>query len=267
MALTILFVDCFVLTTLVTKRSPAPSQDLVQKKPLSHAVRAVKEGVYGPTRIPNIISRRTMASQKDPIVCYITDRRGLTSDLLSQIARALEAGVNQIQIREKDLSSRELYELSQKALSIENPSGARIVLNERTDVARAAGAAGVHLPSNSLAPSRIRRVTPKGFWIGASCHSLEEVRRAESEGADYVVFGPIFPTSSKMAYGAPQGLSALEKATRAVRIPVLALGGITLQNAGRCFDSGAAGIAGISLFQESTDLSADVATLREMVRR
>jgi thiamine-phosphate pyrophosphorylase len=223
------------------------------------------------TRFANIITRRTMhppeQATSDLTVCYITDRRALKCALPRQIARALAAGVNLIQIREKDLSSRELYELSQSALSIENPARTRILLNERIDVARAAGAAGVHLPSNSLAPSRIRSITSPGFLVGVSCHSFDQVRRAESEGADYIVFGPVFPTSSKMKFGPPQGLPALEEAARAVKIPVLALGGITLRNAGRCLDRGAAGIAGISLFQQSADLSADVAALRRMFRR
>ena len=221
-------------------------------------------------RIANIISRRTMnllhqvtlaSSSNGVTLCYITDRGGLRDDLPCQIARALEAGVDLIQIREKDLSSWELYELARGALSLANPAGTRILVNERVDVARAAGAAGVHLPSNAVAPSRICSVTPPNFLIGVSCHNMEEVRRAETEGADYIVFGPVFPTVSKMKYGSPRGLPALTDAARAVRVPVLALGGVTLDNAGRCLDSGAAGIAGISLFQESANLSADVATL------
>ena len=222
-------------------------------------------------RIANIISRRTMgllhqvalaAASRGLTLCYITGRGGLRDDLPCQIARALKAGVDLIQIREKDLSSRELYELARSALSLPNPAGTRILVNERVDVALAAGAAGVHLPSSAVAPPGIRSVTPPDFLIGVSCHGMEEVRRAETEGADYIVFGPVFPTLSKMRYGPPLGLSALTDAARAVRVPVLALGGVTLDNAGRCLDSGAAGIAGISLFQESANLSADVATLR-----
>lgn len=224
-------------------------------------------------RIANIISRRTMnplhqvtlaSSSHGVTLCYITDRSGLNDALPCQIARALEAGVDLIQIREKDLSSRELYELTRCALSLPNPAGTRILVNERVDVALAAGAAGVHLPSNAVAPSRIRSVTPPDFLIGVSCHGMEEVRRAETEGADYIVFGPVFPTVSKMKYGPPRGLPTLADAARAVRIPVLALGGVTLENARPCLDSGAAGIAGISLFQESANLSADVAALRSI---
>ena len=211
----------------------------------------------------NPLRQLTLACSSNGLtLCYITDRRSLRDDLPRQIARSLEAGVDLIQIREKDLSSRELYELARDALSLKNPAGTRILLNERVDVALAAGVGGVHLPSNAVAPSRIRLLTPPDFLIGVSCHSMEEVRRAETEGAGYIVFGPIFPTVSKMKYGSPRGLSALRDAARAVTVPVLALGGVTLDNAGQCLDSGAAGIAGISLFQESANLSADVAALR-----
>ena len=197
-------------------------------------------------------------------ICYITDRTSLRGDLLPQIARALEAGVDIVQIREKDLSSRELYELARDVMRLKNLAGTRILINERVDVALAAGAAGVHLPSRAVPPSRILTVTPPDFLIGVSCHNLEEVRRAEAEGADYVVFGPVFPTATKMKYGTPQGLAALARACRAVRIPVLALGGVTLDNAAQCMGSGAAGIAGISLFQQSANLPADVAALRAL---
>ena len=197
-------------------------------------------------------------------ICYITDRTSLDGGLLPQIARALEAGVDIVQIREKDLSSRELYELARDVMRLKNLAGTRVLINERVDVALAAGAAGVHLPSRAVPPSRILTVTPPDFLIGVSCHCTEEVRRAEAEGAGYVVFGPVFPSASKIKYGPPQGLAALAHASRAVDISVLALGGVTLDNAAHCMDSGAAGIAGISLFQQSANLSADVAALRAL---
>ena len=197
-------------------------------------------------------------------ICYITDRTSLRGDLLPQIARALEAGVDIVQIREKNLSSRDLYELVRDVMRLKSLAGTRILINERVDVALAAGADGVHLPSRAVPPSRIRGVTSPQFLIGVSCHNVEEVRRAETEGAGYVAFGPVFPTASKINYGPPQGLAALARACRAVRIPVLALGGVTLDNAAQCMDNGAAGIAGISLFQQSANLPADVAALRAL---
>jgi len=184
------------------------------------------------------------------IRCYITDRGRLgPTPLLNAITRNLASGVEWIQIREKDLSARALFELVEAARGLPNPHGAKILVNSRVDVALAAGAGGAHLPSGSPAPSAWRPITPAGFQIGVSCHSIDEVRRAEAEGADYVFFGPVFRPLSKSSDLEPKGLEGLAGAARSVRIPVLALGGVTSENTAACIQAGAAGIAGISLFQ------------------
>ena len=175
---------------------------------------------------------------------YITARNQLPAGvgLLDVIRRNAQAGVDMIQIREKDLPARELYELVHVAVRC----AAIILVNERFDVAIAAGAHGVHLPSNSVSPLEVRRIAPAGFRIGVSCHAISELIQAEREGADFAVFGPVFATPGK---GPALGLEVLREAARAVRIPVLALGGVTKENAALCVEAGAAGIAAIRMFQ------------------
>lgn len=194
------------------------------------------------------------------IQCYITGRSSLADGetLLEAIARNLIAGPDWIQIREKDFSARELYALVRAALNLPNPRGVKFLVNGRLDVALASRASGVHLPSNSPSPHLWRRIAPPEFSIGVSCHSVEEVQQADHEGADYVLFGPVFVPLSKPLEGRIAGVDELGRAATAVRIPVLALGGITHENAHACLEAGAAGIAGISLYQtaRSTELTA-----------
>jgi thiamine-phosphate pyrophosphorylase len=181
------------------------------------------------------------------IRCYITDRRTLRSgeSFIDVISHNIASGVDWIQIREKDLPAGDLFDLARNAI----PLDAKILVNSRVDVALAAGAAGAHLPSHSPPPRQWRAITPPGFLIGVSCHSVEEVRTAEEEDADYAVFGPVFLPLSKSSDLPALGLDALTRAASAVQIPVLALGGVTQENAASCIAAGAAGIAGISIFQ------------------
>jgi thiamine-phosphate pyrophosphorylase len=214
------------------------------------------------------------------ILCYVTDRRSLDTAagqnrevaLAQQIERAVRAGVPWVQIREKDLPARKLADLTRTAVDacrnlprIPGRSEPRILVNDRWDIAWAAGAGGVHageksLPVTVLTEER-RAAGLANFLIGVSCHSLDAARNAAQEGADYTFFGPIFATPAKAEFGPPQGLKKLEEVCRALSIPVIAIGGITAENALACSEAGAAGIAAIRLFQQKGDLRATVAKL------
>lgn len=210
---------------------------------------------------------------KRPLLCYVTDRHSLpeaqTSSaidaLLRKIEHAVAASVDWVQIREKDLSGKALAHLVREALRIaaKGPADAgatRILVNDRVDVALAEGAGGVHLAENSLRARDVRellqklperRSEPRDFLIGVSCHSREAAEVAAATGADYIFFGPVFPTPSKAGFGGPQGVHRLAEVCRAISVPVLAIGGITLENAASCVEAGAAGIAAIRLFEDA----------------
>ncbi|MFB3922358.1 MAG: thiamine phosphate synthase [Terriglobia bacterium] len=195
--------------------------------------------------------------------CYITDRHALAPrPLLPVIAEAIGAGVDLVQIREKDLATRDLLKLVDDAVHATAGTSTRVVVNDRLDVAAAAGAAGVHLGTHSLPAHIARQHAPDGFLIGVSCHSLEEAFAAERAKADYILLGPIFETPSKLAYGPPLGLEVLREVAVRVELPILALGGITVERVKRCFEAGAVGIAGISIFQSAPSLAARVGELR-----
>jgi thiamine-phosphate pyrophosphorylase len=169
------------------------------------------------------------------------------TDSLEVAARASEAGVEMIQIRAKEIPARALADRVRGAVAL--PGASKVLVNTRADIALACGAHGVHLPAGSIAPSLVRTIAPEDFLIAVSCHTIEELTAAEQEGADFAVYGPIFPAISKPA-GPPVGIEGLREAVRSVaRLPIYALGGITAQNAELCIQAGAAGVAGISLFR------------------
>jgi len=174
------------------------------------------------------------------IRCYVTDRR--RGNILKNVRSAIQDGVDLIQIREKDLPGKPLYELACTIRDIAKDTPTRILVNDRLDVALAASIDGVHLPADGLPLSRVR---PFVRMLGRSTHSIEEAIEAERAGADYVVFGPIFETPGKI----PVGLDALKNVAMSVKIPVLAIGGITQENTSEVLQAGAAGIAAIRLFQ------------------
>ena len=158
--------------------------------------------------------------------------------------RAARDSVEMIQIRAKQLSARALTDLVRGALA--HAGSSKILVNTRSDVALACGAHGVHLPAGSMSPATIRRIAPLGFLIGVSCHTVDELRASEREGADFAVYGPVFPSVTKSAE--PIGIEKFGQAAASVRLPVYALGGVTVENAPQLIAAGAAGVAGISLF-------------------
>lgn len=208
-------------------------------------------------------------------LCYVTDRKALAGSaeaqlraLLHKIENAGRAGVDWIQIREKDLSGRELAALVSEAIG-RVPRSCRVLVNDRLDVAIAVGAGGVQLGEHSITVlDAIRLVTEKhlrsDFLVGVSTHSLEAARAAEKAGADYVIFGPVFATPSKAAFGPPQGLEDLREICARLSIPVMAIGGVTAANAGDCLAAGAAGIAAIRSFQDVADMTELVRSLRKV---
>jgi thiamine-phosphate pyrophosphorylase len=172
--------------------------------------------------------------------------------------------VDWFQLREKDLPDRRVYGLLAELCSRPRRPGTKILVNGRLDLALAAGADGVHLTSTGPPTAAVRRTAPDSFLIVRSCHHIEEVVRAEDEGADAATFGPVYPTPSKAAYGPPAGLDALESACAAVGIPVIALGGVDGANAAEVLKRGAGGLAAIRLFWEMEDPAGGVAALRRL---
>jgi thiamine-phosphate pyrophosphorylase len=176
--------------------------------------------------------------------------------LLRLVEAAVAARVSLLQLREKNLTTRVLYDLTIKAVEITRNSATRLLVNDRADVASAAGADGVHLTTQSIETSVIRQTFGDKFLIGTSAHSLHEVQKASEDKADFAVFGPIFDTLSKGAYGNPQGLTELTRVAAEVKpFPVLALGGVTLDKVADCFRAGASGVAGIRLLNDTLELA------------
>lgn len=189
------------------------------------------------------------------IVHVVTDRRRLSPGgdfvtsrdcLLQQARYAAEAGADHLQIRERDLEARALLSLVSDVLRITRGTITRVLVNDRLDVALAAGADGVHLRSDSMSPSAVRRLVPAGFLIGRSVHGPEEA--LQSADADYLIAGTVWPSASKDANHRPLGLDGLLAVTRAVDRPVLAIGGVTVDRISDVARAGASGMAAIGLF-------------------
>jgi len=213
--------------------------------------------------------QRRFPVEKLPLVYLITARRtlgptghDLRSGLLTSfLERAFACGIDLVQLREPDLSARDIFHLTKTVADLARQYGCSVLINDRADIAVACGT-GVHLTTRSLRPAVVRAKFGNTLLIGVSTHNVREVEEARNAGADFVVFGPVFETESKKSYGPPVGLSSLEKVAGRFDIPVLALGGVNEDNFAQTLNAGAAGIAGISIFTESADLRALVSKVK-----
>ena len=179
---------------------------------------------------------------------------------------AVAARIDLVQIREKKLSPGVLYQLASQAAGITNSTATRLLVNDRADIAAAAGADGVHLTTTSLPTEVVRRNFGERFLVGVSTHSLAEASSAQGAGADFVVFGPVFDATSKEDYVVAQGLSSLaDVCAELAPFPVLALGGVTIYNAADCLRSGARGIAAIRMLQQPDRLAGIAAEIRHSI--
>jgi thiamine-phosphate pyrophosphorylase len=185
--------------------------------------------------------------------------------LLRLVGLATEARVSLVQIREKELTARALFELASRASRLTRGSETRLLVNDRADIAREAGCDGVHLTTRSLEARVVRRAFGEELLIGVSAHTLAEARGAAEGGADFAVFGPVFDTPSKRAYGPPVGLEALEEAARELKpFPLVALGGVAEGNARAALAAGAEGVAAIRLFADGQNLARRVHLIEDL---
>ena len=177
----------------------------------------------------------------------ITDRRQTRGrDLSTVVQQALQGGVRAVQLREKDLPADELHRLADEFRRITSQYGAKLLINERADIARDVHADGVHLPESGISVGAARKIIGPERLIGVSCHSLDSAKSAQKSGADFITFGPVFFTPSKAVYGNPVGLERLAETSSALNIPVFGLGGINGSNMLQVMATGAYGIALIS---------------------
>jgi thiamine-phosphate pyrophosphorylase len=172
------------------------------------------------------------------------------------VRAAVVARIDLVQIREKNLTGSVLYQLATSAAGITKGSATKLLINDRSDIAAAAGADGVHLTTSSLPTAVVRQSFGDGFLIGVSTHSIEEARRARQGGADFAVFGPVFDIASKKEFGEPPGLTGLARVCSELSpFPVLALGGVRIGNVAECIRAGARGVAAIRMLQQPAQLT------------
>jgi thiamine-phosphate pyrophosphorylase len=200
------------------------------------------------------LNERGCSHRTDFNLYLVTDRNGCAGrPLLTVVEEALKGGVKAVQLREKELPVRELYELAMEMRVLTRRCDARLFINDRIDIALAVNADGVHLGERSIPPDIARGLLGKERLIGVSCHSREGAAAAQEKGADFITFGPVFFTPSKAAYGEPVGIAALSEVTRIARLPVFAIGGINVRNVREAVSAGAHGIALISAILAADD--------------
>lgn len=198
----------------------------------------------------------------------ITDRTQTAGrELPAVVADALAGGVRSIQLREKDLPACRLFELALQLRSLTREYNARLLINDRLDIALAVGADGVHIGAESLPLADVRRLSGPDLLIGYSAHALGEALRAERDGADFVTFGPVYPTPSKLKYGEPLGVSQLAEVVSSLRIPVFALGGVKKTLVSEVMASGCYGVALISEIISATDPQNAARSLLEKIEK
>jgi thiamine-phosphate pyrophosphorylase len=196
----------------------------------------------------------------------VTDRHQTKGrPLVSLLQRVLATGASAVQLRERDLSARELVKLTREVQAVTVSCSSQLLINDRIDVALALEGVGVHLRSNSLPPSVARRLLGPQRLMGISVHSVEEAIQAESQGADYIVLGPIYETPSKQMFGPPLGVQTLEKACGLIRIPIIGIGGVTAVRAREMRRAGAFGVAVITAILGADDIESATRELLDAV--
>lgn len=210
-----------------------------------------------------------MSALPTPAICIVTRGRGTARSadrlkLVTRLVEAARAGAGMIQIRERHLDDRSLVQFAREVIEAVRPCGTRVLVNDRTDIAIASGADGVHLKSDGPPVVDVRRIAPDGFLVGRSVHHAAEARAVEEAGGcDYLFFGTVFRSASKPDDHPLAGLDGLSAVCSSVTLPVIAIGGISVARVPELRAAGAAGIAAISLFAETPDISAVTAAIRD----
>lgn len=238
-------------------------------------MRECYKGSYKQSALSCQQKRRMKKEEIDFRIYLITDRKHLYGrnifrpyehGLITAVEKALKGGVKAVQLREKDLDTRNLLKLAYKMRTLTNKYQAKLFINDRFDIALAVGADGVHLTQNSIPVHAVRDTVKKKLMIGVSTHSLKEAKEAEKGGADFITLGPVYSTPSKMKYGDPVGLDTLRKVSSRIKVPVFALGGVKGHKISDVREAGAYGVAMISEIFEADDIQGKTKELINILR-